>query len=243
MAHLYLSATLGPWAVGNTVTLTGDEAHHAARVGRLQVGETTAVGDGAGVMAVATVTAVSGSEVTLSVGSLEHHERPTPEIWLAQALAKGDRDELAIQACTELGIDRVIPYQASRSISAWKGDKVDKGVARWTKIVTEATKQALRAFIPQVSGPEATAGLCARASECQLVVLDPLATDSLSQFRPAGDRPILLVVGPEGGLSPEELSALEKSGATRRKLGESVLRTSSAGPAALAVLNVTLGRW
>jgi 16S rRNA (uracil1498-N3)-methyltransferase len=229
--------------VGETVTLTGDEAHHAARVGRLTVGETTAVGDGTGAMAMATVTAVSGSEVALSVGSLEHHERPTPEIWLAQALAKGDRDELAIQACTELGIDRVIPYQASRSISAWKGDKVDKGVARWTKIVTEATKQALRAFIPKVSEPQSTAGLCSVASECQIVVLDPLATEGLSQFRPAGDRPILLVVGPEGGLSPEELSALEKSGATRRKLGESVLRTSSAGPAALAVLNVTLGRW
>jgi 16S rRNA (uracil1498-N3)-methyltransferase len=207
------------------------------------VGETTAVGDGNGIMGVATVTGVSGSEVTLSLGSLEHHERPTPEIWLAQALAKGDRDELAIQACTELGIDRVIPYQASRSISTWKDDKVDKGVARWTKIVTEATKQALRAYIPQVSEPQSTAGLCSLASECQIVVLDPFATETLSQFRPAGDRPILLVVGPEGGLSPEELSALEKSGATRRKLGESVLRTSSAGPAALAVLNVTLGRW
>jgi 16S rRNA (uracil1498-N3)-methyltransferase len=137
----------------------------------------------------------------------------------------------------------VIPYQASRSISTWKDDKVDKGVARWTKIVTEATKQALRAYIPQVSEPQSTAGLCSLANECQIVVLDPLATETLSQFRPAGDRPILLVVGPEGGLSPEELSALEKSGATRRKLGESVLRTSSAGPAALAVLNVTLGRW
>jgi 16S rRNA (uracil1498-N3)-methyltransferase len=207
------------------------------------VGESTAVGDGNGMMAVATVTAVSGSEVALSVGSLEHHERPASEIWLAQALAKGDRDELAIQACTELGIDRVIPYQASRSISTWKDDKVDKGVARWTKIVTEATKQALRAYTPQVSEPQSTAGLCSLASECQIVVLDPFATETLSQFRPAGDRPILLVVGPEGGLSPEELSALEKSGATRRKLGESVLRTSSAGPAALAVLNVTLGRW
>jgi 16S rRNA (uracil1498-N3)-methyltransferase len=94
-----------------------------------------------------------------------------------------------------------------------------------------------------VSKPQTTTELGARASECQIVVLDPLATETLSQFRPVGDRPILLVVGPEGGLSPEELSTLEKSGATRRKLGESVLRTSSAGPAALAVLNVTLGRW
>ena len=243
MAHLYLSATPGPWAVGDTVTLTGDEAHHAARVGRLQVGETTAVGDGTGLMAAATVTTVSGSEVAVRVDSLEHHARPIPEIWLAQALAKGDRDELAIQACTELGIDRVIPFQASRSISTWKDDKVDKGVARWTKIVTEATKQALRAYIPQLSEPQSTPGLCSLASECQIVVLDPLAIEALSQFRPAGDRPILLVVGPEGGLSPGELSALEKSGATRRKLGESVLRTSSAGPAALAVLNVMLRRW
>jgi 16S rRNA (uracil1498-N3)-methyltransferase len=137
----------------------------------------------------------------------------------------------------------VIPYQASRSISTWKGDKVDKGVARWTKIVTEATKQALRAYVPALSEPHSTTALCALASECQIVVLDPLATQPLSQWRPTGDRPILLVVGPEGGLSPEELGALEKSGATRAKLGGSVLRTSSAGPAAVAVLNVTLGRW
>lgn len=243
MAHLYLSATPGPWEIGDTLTLTGDEAHHAARVGRLALGETTAVGDGNGAMATATVSAVSGSEVVLRVTSIEHKDRAMPEIWLAQALAKGDRDELAIQASTELGIDRVIPYEASRSISTWKGDKVDKGVARWTKIVTEATKQALRAYVPTVAEPHTTAQLCARAGECQMVVLDPLATERLSQFRPGGDQPILLVVGPEGGLSPEELRALEESGATRRKLGESVLRTSSAGPAALAVLNVTLGRW
>jgi 16S rRNA (uracil1498-N3)-methyltransferase len=243
VAHLYLSASLGPWAPGDTITLTGDEAHHAARVGRLTVGETTAVGDGNGVVAQATVAAVSGSEVTVTLGSVEHQTRPTPEIWLAQALAKGDRDELAIQASTELGIDRVIPYQASRSISTWSGDKVGKGVARWTKIVTEATKQALRAYVPHVSHPQTTPEVTALAGQCEVVVLDPHATELLSQFRPVGDRPILLVVGPEGGLSPEELSTLEKSGATRRKLGESVLRTSSAGPAALAVLNVTLGRW
>ena len=243
MAHLYVSASPGPWVTGDTITLTADEAHHAARVARLTVGETTAVGDGNGMMAQATVASVSGSEVTVTLGFVEHQGRPIPEIWLAQALAKGDRDERAIQASTELGIDRVIPYQATRSISTWKGDKVAKGVARWTKIVTEATKQALRAYVPQVSKPQTTTELGARASECQIVVLDPLATETLSQFRPVGDRPILLVVGPEGGLSPEELSTLEKSGATRRKLGESVLRTSSAGPAALAVLNVTLGRW
>ena len=243
MAHLYLSATPGPWTVGETVTLTGDEAHHAARVGRLTLGETTAVGDGKGILAQASVAAVAGSEVSLTLTSVEHVVRPTPEIWLAQALAKGDRDELAIQASTELGIDRVIPYRASRSISTWKGDKVDKGVARWTKIVTEASKQALRAYVPALSEPQSTAALCALASECQIVVLDPLATQPLSQWRPTGDQPILLVVGPEGGLSPEELSALEKSGATRARLGWSVLRTSSAGPAALAVLNVTLGRW
>lgn len=229
--------------MGETVTLTGDEAHHAARVGRLTLGETTAVGDGNGMMAQASVAAVAGSEVTLTLTSVEHVVRPTPEIWLAQALAKGDRDELAIQASTELGIYRVIPYQASRSISTWQGDKVEKGVARWTKIVTEATKQALRAYVPALSEPHSTAALCALASECQIVVLDPPATQPLSQWRPTGDRPILLVVGPEGGLSPDELSAFEKSGATRAKLGESVLRTSSAGPAALAVLNVTLGRW
>ena len=243
MAHLYLSSTPGPWAKGGTVTLEGDEAHHAARVGRLALGEATLVGDGNGVLAEATVTAVSGSHVSLTLHRVDYSTRPTPEMWLAQALAKGDRDELAIQASTELGIDRVIPYQAARSISTWKADKIDKGVARWIKIVTEATKQALRAYVPVVTGPQTTAELCALASDCDVVVLDPRAPESLSAFRPSGTRPIVVVVGPEGGLTPEELGALENAGATRRKLGESVLRTSSAGPAALAVLNVTLGRW
>jgi 16S rRNA (uracil1498-N3)-methyltransferase len=212
-------------------------------VGRLSVGENTAATDGRGSLAKAVVSGVTGAEVTLQVSSVDLHQKPSPEIWLAQALAKGDRDEQAIQACTELGVDRVIPFAAGRSISSWRGDKVEKGVLRWTKIVTEATKQSLRAWVPFVTEPHTIAELCTKAGECEIVVLDPLATAPLSVFRPSGETPILVVVGPEGGLSPEELNEFENAGATRYRLGDTVLRTSSAGPAALAVLNVTLGRW
>lgn len=243
MSHLYLSATAGPWSPGDEVSLTGDEAHHASRVGRLTVGETTLLSDGRGHRAQVTVTAVSSGVVALRVESASYEPLPTPQVWLAQALAKGDRDEAAIQAATELGIDGVIPFAASRSISKWQGDKADKGVVRWQKIVTEASKQATRSWIPRVVPMVDTAGLCAWAGDYNLIVLDPEATASLSDYSPRGDKPLVLVVGPEGGLSAQEIGALVAAGATARRLGPTVLRTSTAGPAALALLNVALRRW
>lgn len=246
MAHLYLSTTAGPWSPGDRVSLVGDEAHHAARVGRVAVSEQTAISDGMGHRALATIVSVGPGEVVCEVMSASFEARAVPEVWLAQALAKGDRDEAAIQAATELGIDGVIPYQAGRSVSQWRGDKVDKGVARWEKIVTEASKQAMRSWIPVVGPVVNTEGLCALAERYTLIVLDPLAPEALSDFRPLvaeSSLPLLLIVGPEGGLSADEIQALVAAGATTRRLGTTILRTSSAGPAALALVNVALGRW
>lgn len=243
MAHLYLTATPGPFAPGDSVSLVGDEAHHASRVGRVAVGETTLLSDGRGHLAQATVTAISASEVVCRIDSGSVEPRPVPLVWLAQALAKGDRDEAAIQAATELGVDGVIPFAASRSVSQWRGDKVDKGHARWTKIVTEASKQAIRSWVPEVAPLADTAALVALAPNHQVVVLDPQASEQLSDFRPGTDSPVLIVVGPEGGLSDQEIAGLVAAGATTRRLGPTVLRTSSAGPAALALINVALGRW
>lgn len=240
---MYLSSTEGPWSPGDEVLLTGDEAHHAFRVGRVGVGESTLVSDGRGHRARATVTAVSGSSVGCRVDEVTFSPRAVPEVWLAQALAKGDRDEVAIQAATELGVDGVIPYAASRSVSKWQGDKADRGLARWQKIVTEASKQATRSWVPAVAPMVDTAGLCRWADEYDLIVLDPDAGALLSEYSPEGERPIVIVVGPEGGLSAEEISALIRAGATARVLGHTVLRTSTAGPAALALLNVVLRRW
>ena len=128
MAHLYYLPTGETPVEGSSARLVGEEARHAAVVSRLGVGEDILIGDGEGTLARASATTVSPQEIVVDVRSTTFHPRPTTEIWLVQALAKGDRDELALQTCTELGVDRIIPWQAQRSVSQWRGDKVTKGV-------------------------------------------------------------------------------------------------------------------
>lgn len=243
MAHLYLTHAPGPFGAGHSLSLVGDEAHHASKVARIQKGEKILVSDGQGHLAEAAVTGVSGSEVSLEVFDSRFVPKPTPEVWLAQALAKGDRDESAIQMACELGVDGVIPYAASRSVSVWAGDKKHKGQQRWQKIVQEASKQSLRAWIPEVKDICSTEDLISQWGDWNIVVMDPDATVPLSSFKAEANTPIVMVVGPEGGLSRQELNMFEQAGAPAYRLGDTVLRTSSAGPAALAVLNVRLGRW
>jgi 16S rRNA (uracil1498-N3)-methyltransferase len=254
MANQYLSEELGNPATGEIAVIGGAEARHAVTVSRLAVGEIVRVGNGLGMIASGTVTAIAPAEFRFEVETIETIERPSPAIWLAQALAKGDRDELAIQAATELGVDGVIPWTAARSISRWEGSKVAKGQERWSVVVREATKQSARAWLPEVAPLVNTKQLVALAETARLIVLDPLAEMSLTgvalrqaqgagtEFQGAGTD-IVLVVGPEGGISPAEFDLLHSAGATRARLGDSILRTSTAGPAAIAVLSAKLGRW
>ncbi|WP_424445718.1 16S rRNA (uracil(1498)-N(3))-methyltransferase [Microbacterium sp. CH-015] len=230
--------------VGAEIVITGAEAHHAAAVRRVRVGEEVTVGDGRGLWLEAVVTDVAPKRVVAAVTARTSHPAAAPRLVLVQALAKGDRDELAIQAATELGVDEIVPWQAARSVSRWDQAKAAKGVARWQTIVREAAKQAHRAWVPVVSAPFSTAQLAARAAS-RMLVLEPTASVPLSGVALAPDdaRDLVLVVGPEGGIAPEELVALADAGATAARLGTTVLRTSTAGPAALAVLNARLGRW
>ena len=230
--------------VGAEIVITGAEAHHAAAVRRVRVGEEVTVGDGRGLWLEAVVTDVAPKRVVAAVTARTSHPAAALRLVLVQALAKGDRDELAIQAATELGVDEIAPWQAARSVSRWDQAKAAKGVARWQTIVREAAKQAHRAWVPVVSAPVSTAQLAARAAS-RMLVLEPTASVPLSGVALAPDdaRDLVLVVGPEGGIAPEELVALADAGATAARLGETVLRTSTAGPAALAVLNARLGRW
>lgn len=229
-------------AVGEVVLLTGAEAKHASVVRRVRVGETVTLGDGRGVWLEGAVEDVSAAQVKVRIGARRRHEAPGTRILLAQALAKGDRDELAVQAACELGVDGIIPWQAARSVSRWEGAKAPKGRERWASIVREAAKQAHRSWVPDVTEVQSTAQLAARGAQARLLVLDPWAEARLSGIRPDG-RDIVLVVGPEGGIAPDELDRLEGSGAERVRLGDTVLRTSTAGPAAIALLSVALGRW
>ncbi|MFV0372674.1 16S rRNA (uracil(1498)-N(3))-methyltransferase [Microbacterium sp.] len=241
--HFVVDAPLTE-AVGGLLTLTGAEAHHAATVRRVRVGETVTVGDGAGVWTTGTVESTGPRAVGIRVIAHEEVPRAVPRLVLVQALAKGGRDESAVQAATELGVDEVVPWQAARSVSRWDAAKAVKGVARWSGIVREAAKQAHRTWIPAVGAPVTTGALAARAG-ARMLVLDPTADAALTsvELDAADSRDLVLVVGPEGGIAPEELDALGAAGATAVRLGDTVLRSSTAGPAALAVLNGRLGRW
>jgi 16S rRNA (uracil1498-N3)-methyltransferase len=241
MASLYLSDELSTTAVGASVVLLGDEARHAAAVARTRVGERIAVGNGRGLVVRGAVTAVSPTEVVILVDSVENEPSAEPRLWLVQALAKGDRDELAVQAATELGVGGVIPWAAERSISRWDGAKATKGRSRWEAIVREAAKQSIRGWVPEVLDVSSTKTVLALSGT--VLVLDPTAETPISAAALPTSGEIFLVVGPEGGISSRELELFGGAGAVRVRLGREVLRTSTAGPAAIAVLNARLGRW
>lgn len=228
--------------MGDLVDLVGPEARHAVTVSRVRPGESLSLGNGAGLTVVGTVREADPARLTVEVVSTRITPPPATSVWLAQALAKGDRDELAVQAATELGIDGVIPWSASRSISRWDGAKITKGRERWAAIAREASKQSIRAWVPEIGELVSTKQLAVLALTTQMLVLDPEGDSALTAVEPTG-RDVVIVVGPEGGIASGELDVLTAAGATRVRLGDNVLRTSTAGPAALAVLSAKLGRW
>ncbi len=251
MASLYLEESLDElaFAPGRRLTVSGAEARHAAQVARVRTGERIGIGDGRGRIGWGRVVHVASDAVAIEVEDVVVEERRRPELWLVQALAKGDRDELAVQAATELGVTGVIPWQAARSVSRWSGPKAAKGQARWTSIAREAAKQAIRASVPEVRPLATTAEIAARAGEpgALAIVLEPSAPAPLREIVVAsaivGVRRIDVIVGPEGGIDPIELREFELAGARLARLGPEVLRTSTAGPTAIAALDVLLGRW
>ena len=176
--------------------------------------------------------------------SVDEISKPPTKLVLVQALAKGDRDELAIQACTELGVSEVIPWQAERSISIWKAEKKQKGQTRWQSIVTEAAKQSLRSYVPNVSEVlDSTELIQILQGFDQVLILDPEAGTSITEQNPPKAGAVAIVVGPEGGISEQELEAFSKAGFSNVHLGSGVLRTSTAGIAALSYLQAKLGDW
>ncbi|GEK78670.1 16S rRNA (uracil(1498)-N(3))-methyltransferase [Agrococcus baldri] len=241
MAHCYWHDALAGAAAGDLVTLTGEEAHHAAVVSRMRRGERVLLSDGAGTLAEGVIDRSEREGVDVVLQRVERLEAPRPRIGLAQALAKGDRAELAVQASTELGVDAIVPWQARRSVVQWKGERGEKSLERWRKVVREAGKQAIRPHLPEVGAAVDTAGLAAMAEHWHLLVLEPTASVSIAQA--PIERDVLLVVGPEGGIDPGELEALEAAGAIAVRMGDHVLRTSTAGLAGLAALSLRLGRW
>lgn len=230
---------------GEEFVLDGPEGRHAATVKRLRVGEELVLSDGSGVLVRCSVVAVSKDALSLQVVERWEEPEPTPRVVLAQALVKGDRGELAVELATEAGVDGVIPWRASRCVAKWEdGPRGAKALGRWRSTVREAAKQARRSRVPFVDEPVSTAQLSQRVSSSALtLVLHESATDRLADVSipDAGD--VLLVVGPEGGITPEELEALRSSGARVVRLGPTVLRASTAAAVALGALGVLTSRW
>nr|WSZ95943.1 16S rRNA (uracil(1498)-N(3))-methyltransferase [Streptomyces sp. NBC_00857] len=234
----------GVLAVG-TVTLDGPEGRHAVSVRRLRVGEEVVLTDGAGTGAYGTVAAVEGKDrLDVDVTEVRTEEEPSPRITVVQALPKGDRGELAVETMTETGVDAIVPWQAARCVTQWKGDRGAKSLAKWRATAREAGKQSRRLRFPEVMDALSAKQVAALLADADFAAVlheegsEPLATATL----PAEGR-IVLVVGPEGGVSPEELAVFEAAGAKPYRLGRSVLRTSTAGTAATALLLGRTGRW
>jgi len=241
---LFISPIPSDTKAGSKIKIAGAEAKHAMSVRRLQVGEPIAVSDGQGQKARGKVSQLSKDFLELNVESVENIERPKPQLILVQALAKGDRDEMAVQACTELGIQTVIPWQSERSVSIWKPEKQDKHRLRWQSIATEAAKQSLRPFIPEVERVLGTSELVERLKQFDLtLVLDPTSSTPVTSVSLSGHQSIAIVVGPEGGISPQELEQFRAAGFSLAALGSGILRTSTAGLAVVSYLQATLGNW
>jgi len=229
--------------VGSEFLLGGAEGKHAAVVRRMRAGESIQLTDGSGFRASGKVVRIQGSEVFIRIEEVISEQLPALQLTLVQALAKGDRDELAVQAATELGALGVIPWQANRSVSRWEGAKAEKGRQRWQTIATEASKQSLRVFEPKIQGILTTKELVRYLAEFDVVlVLDPTANLGLSSMNELTGK-IAIVVGPEGGIDEHELEALEGAGAKRVNMGNGILRTSTAGLAAISFLVGRSGLW
>ena len=235
---------LDPLPTSDVVVLAGPEGRHAATVRRIAVGEHIAVGDGRGHRRRGEVVAVGRDELTLRCGPVETTAAADPQVVVVQALPKGDRAELAVELLTELGVDVIVPWSADRSIVQWRGERALKSRRRWQDAAREAGKQSRRVWFPEVTELADTATVGARiARSAAAFTLHEAAQAPLVEalLPPRGE--IVVVVGPEGGLTPDEVAAFEAAGSHPVRLGAPVLRTSTAGAAALAVLSARLGRW
>ncbi|MEU5767905.1 16S rRNA (uracil(1498)-N(3))-methyltransferase [Streptomyces asoensis] len=235
-------------AGGPAFVLDGPEGRHAVSVKRLRAGEEVVLTDGAGRWARGEVVAAEGKDrLVLDLGEVTEEAAGSPRITVVQALPKGDRGELAVETMTETGVDAIVPWAAARCITQWKGERGAKALAKWRATAREAGKQSRRVRFPEVADAATSrqvAALLAGADFAAVLHEDrdygsaPLATAEL----PA-EGEIVLVVGPEGGVSPDELRLFEEAGARAYRLGRSVLRTSTAGTAAASLILGRTGRW
>jgi 16S rRNA (uracil1498-N3)-methyltransferase len=232
--------------VGELAVVDGDEGFHAANVRRIRAGEELDLGDGYGTVAHCVVDEVAKGRLTARVLDRKTVPLAAPSVTVVQALPKSDRSELAIELATEAGADAFVAWQASRCVARWDAEqKADKGLRRWAAVARSAARQSRRPYIPPVSGVVSTAELVGRVRDegATAIVLHESATATLTEFPVAQEDSLMLIVGPEGGITEDEITALSDAGATAVRLGPTVLRTSTAAAVALGALGALTSRW
>jgi 16S rRNA (uracil1498-N3)-methyltransferase len=235
--------------VGGLAVVDGDEGFHAANVRRIRPGEELDLGDGAGTVAQCVIEDAAKGRLTARVLSRRTVELPSPQVTVVQALPKSDRSELAVELATEAGADAFLAWQSERCVARWDGPaRVDKGLRRWRAVARSAARQSRRPYVPAVTSLVTTPELVATvgtmtAGGAVVLVLHESATQPLADVGLERAEALMLVVGPEGGISDDEVAALSAAGATVIRLGPTVLRTSTAAAVALGALGVLTPRW
>jgi 16S rRNA (uracil1498-N3)-methyltransferase len=225
--------------VGAHVMLDGAEGRHAAAVRRIRPREVIMIADGRGRGVRGMVVEVGPSSVVVEVAQHLAVPAESRRFVAVQALAKGDRSELAVEMMTEMGVSEIVPWQASRSIVRWSDERGVRSLTKWRSTVREAAKQSRRLTVPQVSEPVSTRELAELVPSADLaVLLHEEADESIAEVDLPEAGTILIIIGPEGGISADELRELNRAGAQPVSISDGVLRTSTAGVVALAGLKL-----
>ena len=241
---VHLVPSLADVTEGSVVSVEGAEAHHAVTVRRLRVGESVVLTDGVGTSAHGVVASAARRAFEVTVSTVSDSPAPSPSLVVVQALPKGDRGELAVEMLTEVGVMSIVPWAAARCVAAWRGERAAKSLARWRSTAREAAKQARRSWFPAVEELASTSDVAALLGSADLaVVLHEEASIPLASLDVPATGLVAVVVGPEGGLADEEVAAFARAGAQPVRLGPEVLRTSTAGVAAVSALLARTPRW
>ncbi|HOB50652.1 MAG TPA: 16S rRNA (uracil(1498)-N(3))-methyltransferase [Mycobacterium sp.] len=235
-------------AAGELVTVDGDEGFHAATVRRIRPGEALALSDGAGALADCVVDTVGKRSVTARVVHRRTVPPLRPPVTVVQAIPKSERSELAVELATEAGADAIVAWQAERCVARWDGERVEKGLRRWRAVARSAARQSRRPRIPAITGPMSTPELLARVADWRaggalVLALHESAAEPLPSMCAGQPDSVVILVGPEGGISDAEIDGLVAAGAAAVRLGPTVLRTSTAAAVALGAIGVLTPRW
>lgn len=232
-----------PLSVGQTLPLPEEAANHLVRVMRLREGDGCVLFNGDGHDYSATLTSISKREALVHIDSALAVDNESPlAITLLQGIARGEKMDLILQKATELGVTAIIPVNAERTEVKLDAARAEKRIAHWRNVVGSACGQSGRARIPAISAPQSLTAAAAGLPEQMLrLTLDPLGEHRLASLPAAPANGVVIAIGPEGGWSPRDRQQLAEAGFQGLQLGPRILRTETAGLAAVAALQARLG--